>query len=137
MCFFRRKNNYLCAQNTEIMSKLHSFFDFLSRHKCWFVVIFFTVMTVFIDSNCILERRYVWASINALQKEISTLDASYQENTRKLNELRNNPRSVVRVAREKYYMTRPGEDLFIIETDGNLSNGLVVTGESEGDDPEV
>ena len=94
-------------------------------------------MTVFIDSNCILERRYVWASINALKKEISTLDASYQENTRKLNELRNNPRSLVRVAREKYYMTRPGEDLFIIETDGNLSNGLVVTGESEGDDPEV
>ena len=137
MCFFRRKIDYLCTHNTEIMSKLHSFFDFLSRHKCWLVVIFFTVMTVFVDSNCIMERRYVWASIDVLKKEISALDASYQENTRRLNELRSNPRSVVRVAREKYYMTRPGEDLFIIETDENLSNGLIVTAESEGDEPEV
>lgn len=119
------------------MSKLHSIVDFLNRHKCWFVVIFFTVMTVFVDSNCIMERRYVWASIDALKKEISTLDASYQENTRKLNELRSNPRSVVRVAREKYYMTRPDEDLFIIETDGNLSEGLVVTAEEGFDEPEV
>lgn len=119
------------------MSKLHSILDFVNRHKCWFVVIFFMVMTVFIDSNSIMERRCVWASIDALKKEIAVLDAGYQENTRKLDDLRNNPRSVIRVAREKYYMTRPDEDLFIIESDMTQPDGLVVTAENGTDDPEV
>ena len=135
--FFAKKSAIFVRRIIIIMSKIQTFLDFLNRDKCWCVVIFFTVMTVFIDSNCIMERRYVWASIDALQKEISELDSSYQENTRKLNELRNNPRSVVRVAREKYLMTHPGEDLFIIVKDDEAPEGLVVTADDEEDNPEV
>lgn len=36
-------------------------------------------------------------------------------NTKKLNELTTNPRSIEKVAREKYLMKKPNEDVYVIQ----------------------
>lgn len=120
------------------MNKLHSIFDFISRFKIFFVILFFGVMTVFLDSNSLWHRRVIWDSIDKLKKEIAQYDSSYCNDTRELEELRANPRKVVRVAREKYFMTRPDEDLFVIQTDPSAPEGAVVRADDpEDEDPEV
>lgn len=128
----------LCTDLKKAMSKLHSILEFIHGHKNWVVIIICALFVGVIDSNSIWERHYRWDSIKSLKREIAELEASYQENTRQLEELRNNPRRVERIAREKYFMTRPGEDLFIIQSDVKQPVGAVVTADAPADeDPEV
>ena len=39
----------------------------------------------------------------------------YEEDTYKLKELMNNPEAMEKIAREKYLMKKPNEDIFIFE----------------------
>ncbi|MCQ2222827.1 MAG: septum formation initiator family protein [Bacteroidaceae bacterium] len=119
------------------MSRLYSFLDFLGKYKNWIVVLFGILYVGFLDSNSLWERHYRWESIRALKSEISELEANYEEDTRKLEKLRTNPAEVERVAREVYYMTRPGEDLFIIQSDMTQPKGQVTDGEPTDEDPIV
>lgn len=134
MCFFRQKKCYLCAPNQKNMSKLHSIIDLIRNHKNLVVILIWALFVGYIDSNSIWDRHFLWQSISGLKKEIASLEASYQENTRKLNELQTNPHAVERVAREKYYMTRPDEDLFIIQSDFTQPEGEVVTASAPTDE---
>ncbi len=90
-------------------------FGFILRHENWCFFIFFLLFIGFVDSNSIWERHHVWESTDNLNQEINGYIQRYQEDSLKLAELKNNPRRVEQVARERYYMTRPNEDLFIIQ----------------------
>ena len=99
------------------------------------MVVLFTIFYVgWADSNSLWERHYRWQNIKDLKKEISKLQVAYEEDTKKQESLMNDPMEVERVARETYYMTRPGEDLFIIQTDMTQPAGSV---ESEDTDDEM
>ena len=41
--------------------------------------------------------------------------ADYEENTKKLNELSSNPDAIEQIAREKYLMKKPNEDIYVFE----------------------
>ncbi len=120
------------------MSKIYSVVDFVGRHKSVFLVLACLLYVGFIDSNSIWERHYSWERISQLKAEISQLEKEYESDTRKLESLQNDPAAVERVAREMYYMTRPGEDLFIIQSNTLQPVGAVVEEEtSDNDMPEV
>ncbi len=78
------------------------------------VLLFFTVWMLFLDNYSYLEHRL-------LNKEIDELEDNkkyYQEEIRKDNEnikKLKNPGQVEKYAREKYYMKRDNEDIYIIE----------------------
>lgn len=110
------------------MSKIFTFLDFLRSHKISAAIIFTALFVLFLDGNSVWERHYRWQRINELQETINELQASYEENTRQLEELRSNPDKVEKIARERYFMTRAGEDFYIIERGNELE---------EFDKPEV
>lgn len=119
------------------MSKLFSFVDIVMRHKS-IVVIFITALFVcFVDANSLWERHYRWQRIDEMKAEIASLQQSYEENTNDLNLLRTSKRRVEQVARERYYMKRDGEDLFIIQHGQSVVEGEVVSDVDEGDEPAV
>ena len=53
--------------------------------------------------------------INTLTSEIQKYREQFEEDTRKLKELTSNPEALEKIAREKYLMKRPEEDIFIFE----------------------
>lgn len=116
MYFFRQKICYLCARLGIIMSKIHSIIGFLQSHKIIIVLLIFVLLVGFIDSNSIMNRRKTWDSIKSLKIEIASYNREFESDSKKLNELKNNSQRVVEVARENYYMTRPNEDLYIVES---------------------
>lgn len=119
------------------MSKLLSFVDIVGRHKS-LVVIFITALFVcFIDANSLWERHYRWQRIDEMKAEIAKLQREYDENTRQLELLKTSPARVEQIARERYYMTRQNEDLFIIQHGNSTPVGHVVSQEDDGDEPEV
>ncbi|GAB2681295.1 septum formation initiator family protein [Flavihumibacter cheonanensis] len=86
------------------------------KNKYILTVLFFAVWMVFFDDRDIITTHFRY------KKELRNLENSkayYQEQiteTRKeLEQLKNDPQTLERYAREKYRMKRAEEDLYIIE----------------------
>lgn len=85
-----------------------------SRYTKYIVTLFVIVLVVgFVDDNSLWNRRGRTEEIAKLREEIDEYKAKYEEDTRKLNSL-DDYDCVERLAREKYLMHRPDEDIYII-----------------------
>ena len=79
------------------------------------VVIFFIVLIVgFIDDNSFMHRFDRRSRMGQLRNEIEAYKAQYEAADRCLREMDSNPKSIEKIARERYFMKRPGEDVFVI-----------------------
>jgi cell division protein DivIC len=82
------------------------------------VLVFFSVWMLFLDNTSYMDHR-------VLNKQLDELDDNkkyYQDEIRKDNEnikLLKNPDQIEKYAREKYYMKRDSEDIYIIEFEGD------------------
>ena len=79
------------------------------------VVIFFIVLIVgFIDDNSFMHRFDRRNRMGQLRGEIETYKSQYEAADRCLREMDSDPKTIEKLARERYYMKRPGEDVFVI-----------------------
>lgn len=99
------------------MIKLLTIWNFIRKHKYWITVLIFVTIIGFLDENSMVHRVSNIRKINKLHESIKEYQADYNENTKKLNELTTNPRSIEKVAREKYLMKKPNEDVYVIQAD--------------------
>jgi cell division protein DivIC len=82
------------------------------------VLAFFTVWMLFLDNTSYMDHR-------VLNKQLDELEDNkkyYQDEIKKDNEnikLLKNPDQIEKYAREKYYMKRDSEDIYIIEFEGD------------------
>ncbi len=100
------------------MSTLHRIYHMLGRVKYWVVIIGIILVNGFLDENSFYMRHKRLAEIDMLRSEIAMLKERYQADDERLQELNTNPFAVERLAREKYRMKRPNEDIFVI-VEGN------------------
>jgi cell division protein FtsB len=79
------------------------------------VVIFFIILIVgFIDDNSFMHRFDRRNRMSQLRSEINVYKEQYEAADCCLREMDSNPKSIEKIAREKYYMKRPGEDVFVL-----------------------
>ena len=97
------------------MSKLITVWKYIRQHKYLITIAAFLVIIVFLDENSLIQRRKHQQEINTLKAEIERYRQQFDEDTRKLKELTSNPEAMEKIAREKYLMKRPNEDVFIFE----------------------
>ncbi len=76
-------------------------------------LVIIVLMVGFMDENSLWNRRERTEEIASLKAEIEEMKAKYEEDTKKLNSL-DEYDCVVRLAREKYLMHRPDEDVYVI-----------------------
>jgi cell division protein DivIC len=94
-----------------------SWFKFLSN-KYVIILLFFSVWMLFIDNYSYIEHR-------VLNKQIDELEDNkkyYQEEItqdKKNIKLLQRPDKIEKFAREKYYMKKDSEDIYIIEFEGD------------------
>ncbi|WP_264521642.1 FtsB family cell division protein [Flavobacterium sp. N1994] len=82
------------------------------------VLVFFTVWMLFLDNTSYLEHRI----LNKQLDELEDNKKYYQDEIKKDEEnikLLKNPDQIEKYAREKYYMKRDSEDIYIIEFEGD------------------
>lgn len=96
------------------MSSIHSVWGFLRKHKYAVVILFFALMVGFVDENSFWDRRQRLREIDALKTEMREYQNRYDQDTKALEELENNPEAVVRTAREQYFMKYPNEDVYVV-----------------------
>jgi len=90
-------------------------------NRYFLVLLFFVVWILFLDNYSYLDHR-------VLNKEIDELEANknyYQDEIRadsiKIKRLQN-PDMIEKYAREKYFMKKDSEDIYIIEFEDDLHN---------------
>ena len=99
------------------MDIISSLLDPVRRHKYLVTFAVFIVIIGFLDDNSILYRLQLSREESALRSEIEKYQAQYDESTRQLDELNADSTSIERIARERYLMKRPDEDIFVFEGD--------------------
>ena len=97
------------------MSKLLTIWNYIRRHKYMITVLIFIVVIGFLDENSLIQRVKQRSEISALNSEIEKYRKQYEEDTEKLKELTTNPEALEKIAREKYLMKKPDEDIFVFE----------------------
>lgn len=96
---------------------LQSAFYYVRRHKYLITILAFLIIIVFLDENNLIRRFSNKNEIRALNEEIAKYKEMYDADTKRLNELSSNPEAIEKIAREKYLMKNPDEDIYILEED--------------------
>lgn len=99
------------------MSRIKDFYNkYLSRiNAYWLVTIVFFALT-FVMGDSSLYKRYTYdEKIRSLEKEIKHYQKEIEINSKKLNDLHTDKEGLERFAREKYFMKKPNEDVYIIK----------------------
>ena len=97
------------------MNRLKRLWDIIGYHKYIITLLAFGVIMVFLDENSLIQRAKHQEEINTLNSEIARYRKQFEEDTKKLKELTSNPEALEKIAREKYLMKKPNEDVFIFE----------------------
>ena len=106
-------SSYLCAQrNNNWITWL-----FVRRRKYLITFVLFVVLVGFLDENSIVRRLGYYREETRLRGEIDRYRAEYEENTRRLNELAVDSGAIEKIAREKYLMKKPNEDIYVFQED--------------------
>ncbi|MGN0037245.1 MAG: septum formation initiator family protein [Bacteroidaceae bacterium] len=99
------------------MSRLLSIWNFVRQHKYAITIAAFVLVAGFLDEDSYLQRIRNKREILHLEREIEHYQAEYDESTRRLNDLMTSPDALEKVAREKYRMKKPNEDIYVFESD--------------------
>ncbi len=103
------------------MDKLAAFWTLVRKNRYLnkYVVTLaaFGILIVFVDENSIIRRMGYAQEETHLRKEINRYRKEYEESTQLLNELAVDPGAIERIAREKYLMKKPDEDIYVFEGD--------------------
>ncbi len=106
----------------------HPLLRFLTN-RYFLVFAFFVVWMIFLDNYSLLDHRILDKEINELED-----NKEYYKDEIKLDEekikLLKNPDQIEKYAREKYYMKRDSEDIYIIEFEDDLPEEEVVKNKS-------
>lgn len=97
------------------MSKLLTIWNYIRRRKYWITLLIFIVVIGFLDENSLVQRIKHRNEISTLNSEIEKYRKQYEEDTERLKELTTNPEALEKIAREKYLMKKPDEDIYVFE----------------------
>ena len=97
------------------MSKIKEIWTAIGRHKYTVTIVGFLLIICFLDQNNLMLRLRHQRQIRELNREIEQYEALRDESIRGLQELANDSNNLERIAREKYGMHLPNEEVFIIK----------------------
>src|SRR6187551_787188 len=96
--------------------KVFSYIPSFLKDKYFLSAAFFAVWILFFDRNDILTQIDRGEELTSLQKSKQYYTEQIAQESKISEELRSNPATIEKYAREKYLMKRDNEDLFIIQS---------------------
>lgn len=104
---------------------MSKFKDFRTRIKSWkvpslllnkyvFTIFVFVVWMTFFDQNNFIRQYKRMHNLNVARNQISFYVKETSSTNKQLTELKSSQKALEKFAREKYYMKKPNEDVFVI-----------------------
>jgi len=94
-----------------------SWFKFLSNKYVW-VLLFFLTWMVFLDNYSYFDHRFLNQQINELEDNKKYYQEEIEKDQENIKQLKNSEQ-IEKYAREKYYMKKDSEDIYIIDFEGD------------------
>jgi cell division protein DivIC len=85
------------------------------RNKYLIVLVAAAVWFMFFDKNSLVEHYRAQRQIRDLQQEKRYFQEQILNDSLEIDRLKNNPHELERYAREKYFMKKRDEDIFIVK----------------------
>tara|TARA_R110002124_G_scaffold265254_1_gene431967 strand:- start:1407 stop:1787 length:381 start_codon:yes stop_codon:yes gene_type:complete len=92
-------------------------FKFLSNKYVW-VLLFFITWMVFLDNYSYFDHRFLDNQITELEDNATYYQDEIKKDEQQIKQLKN-PEQIEKYAREKYFMKKDSEDIYIIEFEGD------------------
>ena len=89
-----------------------SWFKFLSNKYVW-VLLFFCTWMIFLDNYSYFDHRILDQQIEDLEDNAAYYKEEIKKDQENIKQLKN-PEQIEKYAREKYYMKKDSEDIYII-----------------------
>ena len=97
--------------------KEKSWFKFLSNKYVWVLLAFLTWM-LFLDNYSYFEHRFLNKKIDEHEDNAAYYQGEIKKDEENIKQLKNSEQ-IEKYAREKYYMKKDSEDIYIIEFEGD------------------
>lgn len=91
----------------------HSIKHYLFKLKWPFAIAVFVVFTGFVGENCWVRRIQQKREIISLKSQIDEYNRKFEADGKILRRMRNDIDVSTKIAREKYFMKKPNEDVFV------------------------
>jgi cell division protein DivIC len=85
------------------------------RNKYLITICAFVVWMFFFDTRDIITQRERSNELEKLKESKAYFTSEIEKETKALEELKSDPAAIEKLAREKYFMKKDNEDLFIIQ----------------------
>ena len=95
------------------------------KNKYVWVLLFFTTWMIFLDNYSYFDHRFLNKQIEELEDNKQYYQDEIKKDQKKIEDLKNSEQ-IEKYAREKYYMKKDSEDIYIIEFENDstdLENG--------------
>ncbi|CAM2772252.1 FtsB family cell division protein [Flavobacterium frigoris] len=92
-------------------------FKFLSNKYVW-VLLFFSTWMIFLDNYSYFDHRFLDNQVSELEDNKEYYQEEIKKDEKQIKQLKN-PEQIEKYAREKYYMKKDSEDIYIIEFEGD------------------
>lgn len=99
------------------MKVLLFLFKLVKNKYAMTTLLFFAIMG-FLDKNSWMKRIEHKQEIYRLEKEIKKYEEQRDRDSELLKEISSNPKALEKVAREKYFMKKDNEDVYVFEGEG-------------------
>ena len=97
------------------MSKFYSVWNVIRRYKYPITIFGILLIVGFLDENSFWNRQKRKAVMNQLHSEIRENREAFEAADKEMRELDENPKALEKIARERYYMKRDNEDVFVLK----------------------
>lgn len=98
-------------------SRLSAIINFIGHYKYLIVCVLGVLVVGFLDENSFMHRIRYELEISDLKKQIKAYKERNEANVKQLKELRRNPKTIEKIARERYFMKADDEDIFVLSDD--------------------
>lgn len=97
------------------MSKIKEIWKYIRQHKYAVTIGLFLLVICITDENNVIKRLQHRRQIHELKREIAVYEDIRDKSVKGLQELANDSNNLERIARERYGMHLPNEEVFIIK----------------------
>lgn len=99
------------------MGKVNNVWSYFARHKYLITIVIGTLIVGVIDENSMWKYATLQMRLNEVKADLKQYEEQYERDSVRLSALEANHKGVERIARERYFMKRDNEDVFVLTTD--------------------
>jgi cell division protein FtsB len=102
------------------MGRINNIWYYLSRHKYVIVVFVCMLLVGVVDENSVRSLISLTMQLNEKHDELRAYEHQFERDSIRLHNFEAGRKGVEAIARERYKMKRPDEDIFILSTEKNI-----------------